>query len=292
VLGQESIALQQQTIVTRGDVGARVASTGPFLADGVEVSLDAKVALRDRFSYALGDSVLLKQDASVYNLGYNELSNKGQVLRSSVTPLPLAVMPSLPTLPAITPGTQTVVVPKGGTLTLEAGRYGTLQVEQAGTLTLKGGVYHFQSWDVDQQTKVNVLAPTEIRLAGRLTVAQQGNAYLGPAPAASGLGAQDIVLYVAGANGGSGALGDAPQAVDFGQQTTVRANVVAPNGTIVLRQQSVVTGAFLAKWVLVEQQVTLTLASHFGTGGTSAVNPPSTPTPPKTNRLFLPFVNR
>ena len=179
----------------------------------------------------------------------------------------LAMLASLPPLPEITPGTSKIEVEKNGTRTLEAGRYGQLKVEQKGTLILKGGVYHFQSWEVAPQAQVYFLAPSEVPIAGRVKVEQQS--YVGPAPSAPTLHARDLVVYVAGASDQ-----DDDAAATFEQQTMVKVNVVAPNGTITLKQKVEATGAFLGKRVQVEQQVKLTLDSALG-GNRSQPRPAS-----------------
>jgi hypothetical protein len=115
------------------------------------------------------------------------------------------------------------------------------------TVTFTGGVYDFSEWDVAENVHLNFQAPSEIRIAGRLSV-EQGS-YLGPDPSSSSLDARDIVIYVNGINGSTGNLGGTPKAAKLGISTTIHANVDAPNGTLWLRQNGVLTGAFLAKWV-------------------------------------------
>jgi hypothetical protein len=43
----------------------------------------------------------------------------------------------------------------------------------------------------------------------------------------------------------------------------LKANIVVPNGTLLLRQRTEATGAFFGKWFQAGQQVKLTLASRF-----------------------------
>jgi len=114
---------------------------------------------------------------------------------------------------------------------------------------------------VGQSVNLYFPSPTEIRIAGKLGVDQRS--YLGPTPSAAGLTAKDIVIYVAGQNGQSGTLGADPKAAVFGQITTLKANVVVPFGTLLLRQRTEATGAFFGKWVQAGQQVKLTLDSAF-----------------------------
>jgi hypothetical protein len=260
-LAQEGVELDQRSSVLSGDVGARIASNGPFLGNGVEVSIGQQVEMLSAASRLLGDSLFIRQGATVYNPAYNNITNNGTVLGTPVTPLTLTLIPGLPALPAITPGSQNFEVEQQGALTLNAGSYGDLVVRQRATITFTGGVYHFRSWDVGQLVELHFLAPAEIRIAGKLGVDQRS--YLGPAPTAIGLTAKDIVIYVAGQNGQSGTLGADPKAAVFGQLSTLKANVVVPNGTLLLRQRTEATGAFFGKWVQAGQQVKLTLESRF-----------------------------
>ncbi|MGE0131245.1 MAG: RCC1 domain-containing protein [Blastocatellales bacterium] len=261
MLAQEGVELDQRTSVVSGDVGARIASNGPYLGNGVEVSIGQQVEMLDPASHLLGDSIFIRQGATVYNPAYNDITNNGTVLGAVTTPLDLSTIPALPALPAITPGAQNIEVAQMDSLTLAAGSYGDLVVRQLATITFTGGVYHFRSWDVGQMVKLHFLAPAEIRIAGKLGVDQRS--YLGPAPSAEGLTAKDIVIYVAGQNGQSGELGATPKAAVFGQLSTLKANVVVPNGTLLLRQRTEATGAFFGKWAQAGQQVKLTLESRF-----------------------------
>ncbi|QQS46517.1 MAG: hypothetical protein IPM66_21870 [Acidobacteriota bacterium] len=265
MLAREGIELDQGASIVSGDAGARASSSGPYLGNGVEVSIGMQVGMLDPASFLLGDSIFIRRGATVQNPSFNDLDNNGTALGTSVTPLDLALIPELPALPPVTPGTQNLAVGQNKRMTLDAGSYGDLVVRQRAKVTFTGGVYHFQSWDVGQQADLYFLAPTEIRIAGRLSVDQRS--YIGPfldPAAAPWLTARDIVIFVAGRNGGSGALGADPKAAIFGQFTTLRANVVVPNGTLLLRQRTEATGAFFGRWVQVGQQVRLMLESRFG----------------------------
>jgi hypothetical protein len=272
MLGQDGVALGLLSEVNSGDVGARASSNGPFLADNAEVSIGQQAKMLDPNSRVLGNRVVVKLQARVYNPSYNHLTNNGQVLGTTATPLNLALLPALPSLPTITPSTQNLSVAQFGNLTINPGSYGTLTVNQYATVTFTGGVYHFQSWSVNQYAKLYFAAPTEIRVAGRVNIVQYST--LSPAPNATNVQPKDIVLYVAGQNGNNGAINATPKAAVFGQGSTIQLNVVAPNGTIQVDQLANVTGALLGRWVSVGQQVKLTLASAFAQ--TSAANAAST----------------
>ncbi|HEY4689167.1 MAG TPA: PKD domain-containing protein [Anaerolineae bacterium] len=260
-LGQQGVWLKQGSTVVSGDVGANVAGGDPFLSDGVEVTIGESVVLLDTTSRVMGDSLKVKQGAQVYDVYYNDLSGLGQVLGNHFTPVSLPLVPAFPPVPDFSPGSQNFDVPQNGALTLSPGRYGTLLARAGSTITLTGGVYDFAAWDVRDRVKVHIEAPTEIRIAGRLDT--DVNAYVGPAPNAAGLNATHIKVYVTGINGNTGNLGGTPKAVEFGERNTVTANVYAPNGTVWIKQGSTATGAFLGKWVVIGENVTLTRASGW-----------------------------
>ncbi|RME44663.1 MAG: PKD domain-containing protein [Chloroflexi bacterium] len=261
VLGREGVWLRQGSTVVSGDVGANIAGDGPYLSGNAEVTLGQRVRVLDPGSQVMGDSLRLRRGAQVYDVYYNDLSGNGQVLGAHHTPLTLPLVSAFPPVPAFTPGTQDLEVPKNGTLTLDAGDYGTLRARKGATVVFTGGVYNFAEWDVREQVNLYFLAPSEIRIAGRLQVDQKS--YLGPHPSATGLDATDILIYVTGQNGRSGRLGATPKAAKFGMRSTVIANIYVPNGTLWLRQKTRATGAFLGRWVVVGRNVEVKWQSGF-----------------------------
>jgi hypothetical protein len=260
VLGQEGIWLEQNSTLVSGDVAANVASSGPFLAEGSEATIGIGVQFLDPASAVFGDSVYVRQGAQVYDVYYNTLGGQGQILGQPFTPLALPVVPAFPTVPTFTPGTQNLNVPPNGSLTLDAGSYGTLTAGQGATMVFTGGIYDFQEWDLGMDVNVSFAAPAEIRVAGRLQVGQGSS--VGPATG-SNLAATDIILYVTGQNGSSGNLGATPKAAHFGINNTLIANVYAPNGTLWIRQGSTARGAFVGRWVDIGIGVEVTLESAF-----------------------------
>jgi hypothetical protein len=93
-------------------------------------------------------------------------------------------------------------VAQGGTLTLDAGSYGLLKARLGSTVIFTGGVYDFSEWDVGENMQLHFQAPSEIRVAVKLSVDQ--GSYLGPEPGSSGLDGRDIVIYVTGIKGSNG----------------------------------------------------------------------------------------
>jgi hypothetical protein len=242
----------------------------------------------------------------IYNPSYNDLTGKGNVLGTRTTPLVLPLRSGLPALPTITPGAQAVTV--NGNQTLAAGSYGALTVNNGATLVLSGGLYHFASWTVNNGAKVHFQAASEVRMAGALLVNQNG--YVGPAPGVANLDANSIVIHVAGTGGQSGP-GNQPRSAAIEQNATITAYIVAPNGMINFRQNVNATGAFIAKWVLAEQNAKVTRPGdpvvraadvESGTAETAIITAPGITTTVATttvvhteidvtrNALFLPLV--
>ena len=87
----------------------------------------------------------------------------------------------------------------------------------------------------------------------------------------SGLTAKDVRIIVLGQNGRNGnpstSLRAGPnaehRAAKFGERNKVIANVYVPNGTLWLKEKTDAEGAFIAKWVVVGEDVELTLASGW-----------------------------
>jgi hypothetical protein len=278
VLGQEGVRLGQEVIVYSGSVVANTPTTGPFLDSGVELSIGQQSSFLGESS-AYGDSVKVIQRSVIPTVYYNHLQEGQQVsIGQRVTPLTLPVV-ALPAFPVISPGGDNITVPQNGALTLVAGSYGTLKVNQKATVIFSGGEYHFASWEVGQQANLYFLAASDIRIAGRLSVGQKS--MVGPHPSTTELGASDIVLHVAGPNGGNGSLSGSPKAAQVGQESTLYANIYAPNGTLLVYQKSTVRGALLARWVDIGQEVALTFGSAFVTEHTvNGASMPSTPPDP------------
>jgi hypothetical protein len=288
--------LEQNSSVVRGDVGVNTKSNGPFLRSNVEASFGQDVKLQSPTSRVLADSIVVDNNATVYNPSYNDLTGRGQVLGTRTTPLALPLRSGLPGLPTITPGTQNVDVAQNSSRTLAAGSYGALNAAQNTTIIFSGGIYHFATWTVAQNSKLHFQAPSEVRIAGRLVVGQNG--FVGPAPGATAVDAGQIVIYVAGQNGTTGALDASPKTAFFEQGVNVSAYVVVPNGTLHFRQNGQLTGVFIGKWLLGEQNVKVTRLADPAAAASSAIDeaPPVVDTPvirpaeQLDNALYLPLV--
>jgi len=261
VLGKEGVWLREGSIVRSGDVGANAKSTGHLFPERVEVLVGERVRFVNSASRLLGDSIVIGRGAEVFDVYYNRLHNKGKLLGRENMPLAFPVVEPLPLVPTFTPGTQNLAVPPNGTLTLVAGNYGKLLARPKATITFTGGVYTFTDWDIHTETKLYFAAPTEIRLAGGLDT--DAKVYVGPAPNVSNVTAKDILIVVTGQNRRWNGLDVIPNVAKFGHTNTVKANVYVPNGARWLRAKTVATGAFIGKWVVVDEEVELILANRF-----------------------------
>ena len=256
VFGQEGVWLKENTNVISGDVAVNIASDGPCLINGSEVTIGQNTHFMDSASRVMGDTVYLKQGAQVFDVYYNELKGKGTVLGDRHTPIELPTIPQLPAVPNVSPGTQSFNLKKNATLMLDADSYGKLETKKGATITFTGGVYHFTEWNLGEDVKVHFTAPTEIRIAGKLDIGT--DSFVGPATG-SDVSVHDIFIYVLGVNGNTGNLGATPKAAKFGMRAIINANMYTPNGTLWIRERSTATGAFFGKWVEIGQNVTLTL---------------------------------
>ena len=272
VLGHEGIWVRQGSTVVSGDVGANVASVGPFLAGDQEVTIGKNVVVQDPTSRVLGDTMRLKSGSQVQDAFVNTLKGSGQILGTLTTPMDFPLVSAFPPVPPVTPGLQDLDVPIGGMLALDAGSYGLLKVGKRAILTLTGGLYYFREWDIRAEAKVYVSAPVEIRVSEHLRTWSE--TVVGPAPTAPALAATDVRIIGTGVNGITGAISATPKAVQFGVGSHVRANVYAPNGTLWVKQGSTATGAFVGKWVRMGNGGTITLEGGFGLGTGGGNTPP------------------
>jgi uncharacterized repeat protein (TIGR03803 family) len=267
--------LRAGAAVLSGDVGAnepRLHAHVPVPDDGdrdnvtMRVGVGAQVAGTE--SRVVGDTVLLLNRASVYDVVDNVLINRrASVLGSISSPMatPFLTMPAAPT---VAPGTTAIAVAKNRTMTLAAGAYDTVHVGHGATLILTGGLYQMRSLDVDAHATVVFHAASEIRIATELDTNARAKLILDPAVA--GLRASHVVIYVAGddtvchhADADQDGDDAGQVSVHMGSQSVVQANIYAVNGTVWLKSGTQATGAFVGVHVRVGVNAVLTLDSAF-----------------------------
>ena len=264
------------TVVT-GDVGAndrRLGGHGGDMGaddgdrDDVTVRVGVGATMQQPSSRIVGDTVLLLNKSSVFNVVDNFLLNKkGTVLGSQASPMAVPFM-TLPAFPTVTPGTQNVTVAKNKTVTLGSGDFGVVHVSAGGTLVLTGGRYQMLSLDLDRSATLLFRAATEIRVKTELDSTAKVKLILDPS--VPGLSASQMVIYVEGSNEVCHHLepdddGDdiGPASVHIGTENIVQANIYAANGTVWLKSKTQATGAFIGVHVIVGVNVRLTLDGAF-----------------------------
>lgn len=259
VFALNSVWIRSKAIVFTGNIGALDASPGPCLSSGVEVLIGVKAKAMNGVQI-FGDSVKIQQKASVFDVFYNELENRGTIRGQEMTPLDLPVQTQLPPSLNVSPGEDPVTVRPKKVLDLDPGFYGDVKIRTKGTLRLAGGTYHFNSLNLGPKASMICITHTEIRIKERLYPGAK--AYLGPSPNSS-LSAKDVFLYVEGVNGKKGKLRSNPKVAVIGVRNEFKANIYAPNGTLWIREGCVVEGSFIAKDVIVGVKAKVKLDSAF-----------------------------
>jgi uncharacterized repeat protein (TIGR03803 family) len=273
-LSRDNTWLRAGSTVVSGDVGAiaqrihpndRVDDDGD--ADDVTMRVGVGATMRQAGSRVVGDTVLLLNRSSVYDVVDNYLLNRhGTVLGTATQPMPLPFL-ALPAAPSVTPGTLAITVDRNRTSTLAAGRYGAVHVARGATLVLSGGLYQLVSLDLDANATVLVRGASEVRIKTELTTAGHANIVV---DRNAGLHASDAVFYVladdsvcARHDGDDDGDDAGPVSVHVGSHSVVQANVYAVNGTVWLQSGTQATGAFIGQHVRVGVNVSLTIESAF-----------------------------
>ena len=295
VFATNSASFSKNTTLLTGSVVVNDASSGPVLSNNVELSigrdattcssLESGSAPCIPFSedtHLIANRVSLHAKAVVNSDVFANDIDKTKPITSSGsanTPLPEPPDNGLPIFePAEVPafkqaipsaGLTRILVGTGESQVINFGDFGDITVDAGGTLTFSGGVYNVHSIDAQTGSQLLFSAPTEVRV--ETTFLTNRDAIVGPA-AGSGITAKDITFYVAGANiggdpadpNGEDPLVGNPIAAKIGFDNVVDAGFYVPNGTFRVKAGSDVTGAFLARDVLVEDGSTVTLDTFVG----------------------------
>jgi len=260
VFATHSIWLKQNSEILSGSVGVNEAGEGPFLASQLELTVGIGTTTPAGYTIK-GNRIKVKQNATAnVDVYYNELTNNGTITGSLNTPLELPLFTTLPEFHTSTPGTENIVVPQNGEHTLLPGAYGEIQVKKNGKLIFTGGEYHINNINGGINNQLLFQGESEVRIKDKFET-EQGS-YIGPQDTTT-ISADEIVFYVEGINGNNGNLGATPKAAKVGLNNIVKANFYVPNGTIWLRQNSEVEGAFIGKDVIVGLSVKVKLNSAW-----------------------------
>jgi hypothetical protein len=236
-----SVRMQSGGLVVRGgDIGAR-GTAGPYLAGGAAIDVSGGVWLQTSHSM-LADSVRLEWGSVVGSIQTNNLIGGNRGWHGRVGRF--IPIPALPATAVPAPGTAALSVAAGATATAAPGAFGSVNVGNGGKLRLPAGSYDFADLTLGNNARLEAQGAVQIHVAGRL--AGKNGVYIGGA-AGAGLTARGIRLEVSGRNGDDGSMGASPKSAAFGRDTHLTALVLAPNGTLLLGDDSDATGAFFAR---------------------------------------------
>jgi len=109
------------------------------------------------------------------------------------------------------------------------------------------------SLQLDDDARIEALGPVQVRIAGRVAgrLSTLARVWIGAASGVT-LTAADLRIEISGKNGTSGTLTDTPVAAAFGNDATIVATVLVPNGTLQIGQRNTVTGALVGRDVYVD----------------------------------------
>ncbi len=254
VYADKSAAVDNNAKVTGGAIGVRTV-TSDVLVDGAELAVTNNASAPGRL-YA--DAVLLR-GSSVGAISTNKLLEKAKPSHGAVSAFDAASMPALPAAGTVAAGSGSFVVATNATVVLAPGAKGDVTVKPNAVLRLSGGLYQFASLTLQSNTRLEAVAASEVRIAGRLDAAPKSS--FGPAQG-SGLTAKGLRIEVNGSNGGA-TVGSKPAACSFGPNATVRALVLVPNGTLDLGQNSAAQGALFGQAVRIEENATVVFEDGF-----------------------------
>jgi hypothetical protein len=251
LVATNSMILQDSARVVSGSAVVNGIRAG----NGVELSIASGVRTPSRHRITANSIVVAAGAVLASDVYYNTLKNFGIIGGSLVQGVAFPAV-TLPPFESASPGNQDLTVANGAIATLAEGNYRDIVVSPHATLILSGGTYNIRSLWVKSNASVSAEAPVRMRV--RNGVMADNNATIGPSRRAA-ISAADIVLYVRGTNAES----KYTYSVNISPKSKIAANIYAPNGTILLNQETEATGAFYAKDIIVGKSVSVTLDAAF-----------------------------
>jgi len=245
VFGLNSVWLRSNVRIVSGDVGA-YDECSSCLIPNFEVALDGGVWV-DEGSTIKGDSVYLDTAASVWDIEYNNWSGSSESVRGKITTsLNTPIWEELLDIwqeASFQPGTVDKSVAPHTSELLSQRYYNDVTVGSHAELKLDEGVFHFRSLTMGSHASLICSGQTKIYIAEQLASGSAKSSYVGPAVGLD-LSAKDVIVYVNGST----------QAVDLGQGTRIRANILAMNGSLTTGEGCILEGSFIAKDVTIGQK--------------------------------------
>ena len=261
VYAHNSATLRDRATVLGGDVGVRLAGTGPFLISGYELALASEAQVETTHN-VIANRVLLQDRARVGDVQASQITNQFGFY-SHQYPFPSS-MPAVPPTAPVSPGTTPLTVAASATTVVSPGSYGAVSVGYRGILRLRGGVYHLASVQLDNEARIEALAPVQLRVAGRFGALDR--VWIGAASGVT-LTAGDLRIEVSGHNGGSGLPTDTPKAAGFGNDSTIHGVMLVPNGTLQTGHRMAMVGAYVGRDVCIDIDSQVNYQSGVGPSG-------------------------
>ena len=266
VFATHSIWLKRDSEIISGNIAVNASGAPPFLDSKVELVVEQKATTPSGVELKAHRIKVKKKAVVNSDVFYNQLTNNGTINGTQNTPLTLPLFSTLPTFQSAPAGTQNITVAKNDSISLSPGDYGDIKVKKKGIVHFTGGIYNVRSLNFGNDTKMFFGGASEVRIEKKFETGKK--TYVGPQNTTT-ISAKDIVFYVVGMNGKTGKTGKtgkkgaSPKSAKVGSNNTVFANFYVPNGTLWLRQKSVVEGAVIGKDVSVGKSVKVTLDSAF-----------------------------
>ncbi len=260
VFATDHVTLRESSSVLSGNIGVKHAGTEPWFDSHAEVTVKKGVYSADGVTI-FGDSVKINKNASVDDIYYNDLKNRGTIRGVENNSLVLPLEVTIPEIPLPSPGSNSILIKRGKSATLVQGSYGEVKVRNNGTLILVGGVYHFQSIQLGKNANLYFQDVSEL-IVNSYFRTQAGSMVVPEAN--SSIEANKILIYINGEDEPNKKGNRLVKTVKLGNHSLIKANVFAPNGSIAIRHDSAAEGAFIGKTVLIGKNVTVSLNSAFG----------------------------
>jgi kumamolisin len=192
-------------------------------------------------------SVSLGENAVIQDVETNALQEQAHDVVSSNEPFPAGSMPPLPL--AISLATNTDNIEVSGASTLSPGTYGALVVDSRAVVTFSTGEYSFTSVSIGSNVMISASGEVDVHISTTLSI--------GNDTSINASSAADLRFDVAGNDTTMSSV------ATVGGQTTLRALISAPHGTISFGDHVVATGAFAASDIIAGNEIAFTLQDGF-----------------------------
>ena len=270
VFGLESVWVRNKARILSGDVGVqKIGSDGDWLVPEFEVAFDVN-AWTNEGSAIKGDTVLIRSTASVWEVLCNQEGSEisgtvrleGGVTYGLDSPVWGGVDDIFPIEFRVDKNDPEILLNSSEEMTLPPNQdgYSDVTLSSNATLRLTGGVYDFQNLTMGSDSRLVCEGETIIRITDRLYPGTK--AFIGHA-ADSGVGANQIKIFINGKNGKKGGLNDKPKAAHIGEGNVIKANIYAKNGTLQIEEGCFLTGSFVGQHVFVGQKTVVEFNGGF-----------------------------